>query len=426
MVKVVDVVVVGGGPAGVFCAQAITKQMPSARVILLEAQKELLKKVRLSGGGRCNVTHARHKFADLRDVAAQYPRGGKHLLGNLSRFGIEESHQWFEKHGVALKTEADGRVFPTTDSSATIVNVLLDAAADVEIHRRTKVVSLSHNSDDAIFTMAARAKADDSILDLHARCVVIATGSSVPFWELLQAPPLQLAVAPPVPSLFTFKSNDTRIRDLAGISVDETMISLPTLKKLPPVYGPTLITHFGLSGPAILRQSAFAALAMHAADYKLPFCVDWTGGRFSPHEARLFLADQRMRHPTRKVASTCPFVDDDNKPLLAQRLWARLALEADVTWANVSKEMVATIAANVAACTMVTTGKTTFKDEFVTAGGVELRQLTKDLEAKTTPGLFFAGECLNVDGVTGGFNFTNCWSSGQIAADRIVAKLRSA
>ncbi|OQR93026.1 flavoprotein [Achlya hypogyna] len=416
--KVVDVVVVGGGPAGVFCAQEVLARVPTARVLLLEAQKELLKKVRLSGGGRCNVTHARHKFADVREVAAQYPRGGKQLLGSLSRFGIEESHAWFETRGVALKTEADGRVFPTTDSSATIVNALLDAAAGVEIQRRTKVVGLDRAADGS-FIVTARAKANDHLATIRARCVVVATGSSVPFWNLLAQAPLGLAVAPPVPSLFTFKTNDSRLAGLAGISVDDAAISLPTLKKLPPVFGPTLVTHFGLSGPAVLRQSAFAALELHAADYRLPFTVDWTGGRFSVADARRLLQDQRRRHPARKVASQCPFVDD-GRPLLAQRLWSRLALDTDVTWANAPNELLTTIATNVSACMMETTGKTTFKDEFVTAGGVEMRQLTKDFEASALPGLFFAGECLNVDGVTGGFNFTNCWSSGHIAAARIA------
>ncbi|OQR97211.1 DNA topoisomerase II [Thraustotheca clavata] len=404
-----NVLVIGGGPAGVFCAQAIRRQLQGARIVVIEGQRELLKKVRLSGGGRCNVTHAKNKFHDIRDVMAQYPRGGKALLSNLSRFGIEESHQWFEAEGVTLKTEADGRVFPTTNTSTTIVDTLLHAAQDVEIYNRTKVTQLQRGPDGN-YTVQALAKADTAPKTFNAKCVVVATGSSVPFWDLLQAQ--GVSIAPPVPSLFTFKTNDTRVAGLSGVAVEDTKITLPSLKKLSPVYGPTLITHFGLSGPAILRQSAFAALEMHKANYRLPVCIDWTGGRYSKHEASLLLHDQRQLHPTRKIASFCPFIDQDTKkPLIPQRLWARLAMESDLPWANMPKTLCMTIAENISACTITTSGKSTYKDEFVTAGGVELHQLSKDLEVKALPRLFIVGECLNVDGVTGGFNFTNCWSS---------------
>ncbi|KAF0690074.1 Aste57867_18523 [Aphanomyces stellatus] len=418
--RAVDVVVVGGGPAGIFCAQAITHLLPSkCRVVVLEAQKELLKKVKISGGGRCNVTHARGKFS-LRELVQQYPRGQKALHSQLSRFGIDESHAWFEGRGVVLHTEADGRVFPSTNTSATIVSTLLDAAKLVEIHTRAKVVSLKR-TDDGRFHVVSQHKQTTTEQAWSAACVVVAGGSSVPLWSLVHHS-FGIEIAPPVPSLFTFQiDHDPRLDGLAGIAVDPARVSLPKALKLPPVTGPVLITHTGLSGPAILRQSAFAALHMHAAKYKMPVEIDWTGGRHRPHEVLQLLKDHRRVHPQRSVRSVCPLIDADGKPLLPQRLWSRLALDADVQWSNASNEMLQHVAQNVAQSTFTTTGKATFKDEFVTAGGVELAQLTKDLEAKHVPGLFFVGEFLNVDGVTGGFNFTNCWSSATAVAHRIAS-----
>ncbi|KAH9109138.1 hypothetical protein AeMF1_015757 [Aphanomyces euteiches] len=422
--RVVDVVVVGGGPAGVFCAQAIKNLLPPSRkahVVVLEAQKELLKKVKISGGGRCNVTHARGKFS-LQELVQQYPRGNKSLLNQLSRFGVDESHAWFENRGVQLKTEADGRVFPASNTSATIVQTLLDAARDVDIQARTRVTSM-RPTDDGAFEIAAWHKPSSEERIWRASCVVVAAGSSVSMWSLVQSA-FDIEIEPPVPSLFTFEiAGDPRLDGLAGISVDPAAVSLPTVPKLAPVVGPVLITHTGLSGPAVLRQSAFAAIATHAANYKVPVHIDWTGGQFRHNQVVQLLKQQRQSHPQRTVRSHCPLVTDDGRPILPQRLWSRLALESDLQWSNVSNEWVQSVARQVVQSAIETTGKATFKDEFVTAGGVRLNQLTKHLEAKRVPRLFFAGEFLNVDGVTGGFNFTGCWSSASMVAERIASVL---
>ncbi|RHY79335.1 hypothetical protein DYB37_001763 [Aphanomyces astaci] len=418
--RVADVVVIGGGPAGVFCAQAIKQLMPrNTRVVVLEATKELLKKVKISGGGRCNVTHARGKFS-VGDLVQQYPRGNKSLVGQLTRFGVDESHAWFEDRGVKLHTEPDGRVFPATNSSATIVNALLFAAKDVEIETRTRVTDLAQTPDGQ-FEVTATHKVSDDERRWTASCVVVAGGSSVPLWTLVKSA-FAIAIEPPVPSLFTFQiDNDPRLDGLAGISVDPARVTLPTAKKLKPVTGPVLITHNGLSGPAILRQSAFAAIPMHAANYKLPVQIDWTGGRWRLHEVVQLLKDQRLAAPQRNLRSVCPLLAD-GKPLLPQRLWSRLALDSDVQWSNASNDTVQSIAENVLQSTFLTSGKATFKEEFVTAGGVQLNQLTKNLEAKMVPRLYFVGEFLNVDGVTGGFNFTACWSSAMVVAQHIASR----
>ncbi|ETV91439.1 hypothetical protein, variant [Aphanomyces invadans] len=420
--RVADVVVVGGGPAGVFCAQAIKHLVHcNTRIVVLEATKELLKKVKISGGGRCNVTHARNKFS-IRDLVQQYPRGNKSLMGQLTRFGIDETHAWFEDRGVKLHTEPDGRVFPATNSSATIVNALLHAAKDVEFETRTRVTGLTQ-TEDGRFEVTATHKASDDEHRWTATSVVIAGGSSVPLWSLVKSS-FGIEIEPPVPSLFTFQiDNDPRLEGLAGISVDPARVTLPTAKKLAPVTGPVLITHNGLSGPAILRQSAFAAIPMHAANYKMPVQVDWTGGRWRLDEVVQLLKAQRQAAPQRNLRSVCPVLVD-GKPAVPQRLWSRLALDSDIQWSNASNDVIQSIASNVVQSTFHTSGKATFKEEFVTAGGVQLNQLTKNLEAKAVPRLYFVGEFLNVDGVTGGFNFTGCWSSAVAVAHHIASGLR--
>ncbi len=404
------IAVVGGGAAGFFGAIAAAEADPAARVTLYEATSHLLAKVKISGGGRCNVTHA---CFEPRDLARRYPRGGRELTGAFSRFQPRDTIAWFEARGVALKTEEDGRMFPVTDDSQTIVDCLLGAARKAGVVIRTQCGVKS----------AVRAAAGGFELALTSGETVtvdrllLATGGNRSNAGLEMARALGHTIEPPVPSLFTFHVDDPRLKDLAGVSVEDaaTAVAGTPLKER----GPLLVTHWGLSGPAVLKLSAWGARLLAERDYRFALRVNWAP-RFNAETARAELERARAAEPRKQVTTFCPL----GVPL---RLWERLVVAAGlaptVPWTGVGNAALRALAAQVTDAEFAVSGKSLFKDEFVTCGGVRLGEVDfKTMESRLVPGLHFAGEVLDVDGITGGFNFQAAWTTGWHAGRAMAAR----
>jgi predicted Rossmann fold flavoprotein len=397
------VLIAGGGAAGFFAAITCAEANPEAQVVLLEATAHLLAKVKISGGGRCNVTHA---CFEPRELVKRYPRGGRELLGSFHRWQPRDTVAWFEARGVKLKIEEDGRMFPVTDDSATIVECLLDAAkkAGVEIRLRCGVTALLPGENPRFQATLTTGEV------LPCDRVLLATGGNRSSAGYAIAEKLGHTIEPLVPSLFTFQIADDRLRDLSGLSVPcaGTAVVGTKLRE----EGALLITHWGLSGPAILKLSAWGARELAALEYRFVLTVNWLG-RSSVEAARSDLADARAAYPRRHVSTWNPFG-------LPQRLWERLVAAAKVApttpWTSLSNPTLAALAAELTAGEFAAAGKSLNKDEFVTCGGVRLSEVDfKTMESKLCPGLHFAGEVLDIDGVTGGFNFQAAWTAGRVA-----------
>lgn len=395
--------VVGGGAAGFFGAIACAEANPQAQITLLEAAREPLGKVRISGGGRCNVTH--HCF-DPAQLVGYYPRGGKALRGALTRFQPRDTVQWFEDRGVALKVEADGRMFPITDDSETIVACLMRSAkqAGVTVRSHTPVREITRQGE--AFELVTR---DDR---LTVDRLLLATGSSRKGY--LWAQRLGQTILDPVPSLFTFQINDRALQALAGISVPEAIIRIPGTKPHQNLSqtGALLIAHWGLSGPAVLKTSAWGARYLHDRGYCTPIQVNWLPALTS-EAVRSQLQTLRHGSARKAIGSFSPFG-------FSRRLWLYLLDRADldpqIQWAQLPNPKVNRLVERLTQCAFEVTGKGQFKDEFVTCGGVRLKDVNfATMESRVCPGLFLAGEILDVDGVTGGFNFQNAWTTGAIA-----------
>ncbi|MGK7903747.1 MAG: NAD(P)/FAD-dependent oxidoreductase [Hormoscilla sp.] len=394
------VVVVGGGAAGVFGAIACATCHEHTQVTLLEAGVELLSKVRISGGGRCNVTHA---YFDPATLVQNYPRGGKALRGPFTRFQPRDTVNWFASHGVELKTEADGRMFPVTDDSQTIVDCLLEGAIAAGVNMRTgaTVVSLSRQPDGFVVGLKSGKR-------LKADRVLLATGSNRRGYQLAAANGHQ--IIPPVPSLFTFKISDPRIAGLAGVSVDNVRVQLPIAKLAQT--GPLLITHWGLSGPAILKLSAWGAPVLHECRYQTSLIVNWLP-QYQQEQLRKMLLQVKSQLPKRAIASNCPVP-------LPRRLWQQLLYNIGIgtgdRWAGLSNKLLHSLVLELNQGTYQITGKGAFKEEFVTCGGVSLQEVNfQTMESRCCRGLYLAGELLDIDGVTGGFNFQSAWTTGWLA-----------
>lgn len=406
----------GGGAAGFFAAITCKEANRAARVTLVEGASPLAK-VRVSGGGRCNVTHDQ---PDPKKLVANYPRGGRALLGPLTRFGPRETVAWFEDRGVPLKTEADGRMFPTTDDSRTIIDCLLNAArsAGVELRTRAPVTGVVVRGDSGagsgpVFTVQLR---DGTVL--HADRVLLATGGAPAGYRWARA--LGHVVVPTVPSLFTFEIDDARLRGLAGVSVPLARVRLESDKQTHE--GPLLITHWGLSGPAVLKASAWGARLLHDRGYRLGLGVDWLPD-LTAADVQERLVAAKDEDARKSVLTGDPFG-------LPQRLWRSLAVAAGARvgqrWADASKALVAGLAREVHAGQYQITGKGVFKEEFVTCGGVELKEVDfSSMESRVQPGLYFAGEILDIDGVTGGFNFQSAWTTGRLAGLALASSSRT-
>lgn len=391
----VRVLVVGGGAAGYMAA--ITAAEAGADVTLWERGRTVLAKVRVSGGGRCNVTNAE---TDPRRLVENYPRGGHELRGPLHRFGPKETRAWFESRGVPLKTEKDGRIFPRSDDAATVVEALIVAARRAGVRVRTGV-SIEDLRPEAT---GFRAGGDTT---LRVDRLLLATGSGAQGWTWARA--FGHTIVSPVPSLFTFSIRDPRLDGLAGVSVPAGRLSLDGFEV--EVEGPVLVTHWGLSGPAVLRLSAWAARWLHHRHYRASLKLNWTGEKSEAFFARLTAA--RTTFSRRRLSGDPP----EPLPL---RLWERLAAAAglppDTRWADASNDALRRLVQEVVAGRYTVEGKGAFKEEFVTAGGVALPEVNfQTMESRIVPGLFFAGEILDIDGVTGGFNFQSAWTTGWIA-----------
>jgi predicted Rossmann fold flavoprotein len=396
-----QIVIAGGGAAGFFAAIAAAEADPRARVVILEKSPRVLSKVRISGGGRCNVTHA---CFEPREIAQRYPRGGRALIGPLTRFGPRETIEWFRLRAVNLKTESDGRMFPVTDSSQTILDCLTQSArnAGVEIRLQTGLESISKKSD-AGFDLNL-STGDKNSCD---RLLWAAGGCRAENHPIV---PLGHSLVPPVPSLFTFHIDSPWLRELPGVSVENVQVSVPgtALKQR----GPLLVTHTGLSGPAILRLSALGARELHSQNYHFPLRIHWLPDS-KPESLLAEIQTRRESHGGQTVLRS------RWNPLPA-RLWEQLVLQAGITpdtkWSRLAKPEALKLSSLLTSTELAVSGKSMNKEEFVTCGGIPLPEVDfKTMESRLVPGLHFAGEALDIDGVTGGFNFQSAWTTGWIA-----------
>jgi predicted Rossmann fold flavoprotein len=401
------VVVIGGGAAGFFGAIAAAEDNPHAQVTLLEASPQVLAKVRVSGGGRCNVTHACFEPTAL---VQHYPRGGKALRGPLTRFQPQDTVAWFKARGVALKTESDGRMFPITDDSATIVDCLVQSAQRAGVEVVTGAAVTDVTSESSKFTVQLRGGKV-----VGSNRLLLATGSHPLGYRL--AASLGHQIVPPVPSLFTFNLRDPRLTELAGVSVPWVRVKLRVEgQKNLEQEGPLLITHWGVSGPAVLKLSAWGARILHDVRYRAVLEINWLP-KLKADELRDLLLGAKGEYPKRAIAKHCPIA-------LPQRLWQRLVeaaeINAELRWADLSKKALNLLLLQLQQGQFAIQSKGIFKDEFVTCGGIPLTEVNfKTMESRCCPGLYFAGEILDIDGVTGGFNFQNAWTTGWIAGQAL-------
>lgn len=397
------IIVIGGGAAGFFFAVNCAERHPHYHITILEKSGKLLEKVRISGGGRCNVTHACYEPAALTE---RYPRGKRELLGAFHRFQPRDTVQWFADRDVELKTEDDGRMFPITDSSETIAQCLLTRAAQLGIIVRTHCEADTMKYTDAQWHITS---AQDEALE--ADIVYIATGSALRMWTMLER--MGYEIVPPVPSLFTFNIKDERIKGLQGIAVENATIRIASAKLSET--GPVLITHWGLSGPAILRLSAWGAVALQEQQYKFELLLNWTSTLNTP-QTIAHLKQYKQDNPKRNVLKYPLFK-------LPSRLWERLCMSTGIqaqTWADMTNKEIDLLANTLSHTTLPVSGKSTFKEEFVTCGGVALHQVDfKTFGSKLHPNLYFGGEVLNIDAITGGFNFQAAWTGAWLAATSI-------
>jgi len=412
-----DVLVIGGGAAGFYSAIHIAEGLPNLRIAILERGKEVLTKVRVSGGGRCNVTHAQF---DPKELSTNYPRGEKELLGPFHSYASGDTVGFFEERGIALKIEDDGRMFPTSNSSQTIIDCFTTEAdrLGIEVHTRCAVVGLEVGTGVDYNCWHVRTHADI----LKTRYVLMATGSNPKMWDLLDQ--LGHTIVQPVPSLFTFNITDERIADIPGLStmaevtvLDKKLVGSKVNKDGTLVSeGPLLITHWGMSGPAILKLSAWGARLLKQYNYSFQISLNWVPEYHPEGVLDLFM---EVKQVERKTVSRTKVLE------VPKRLWKNLVRASGIsdteTWPEVSKQQLQQLAEQLTHGVFQVNGKSTFKEEFVTAGGVELKEINfKTYESKLLPRLFLAGEIINVDAITGGFNFQNAWTGGYLAAQGII------
>ena len=392
-----SVVVIGGGAAGFFFAIQHMNFYPTDKVIMLEQGKEGLSKVRISGGGRCNVTHACY---DPGDLAMNYPRGRKEMLGPFHHFAPGDIMSWFEEKGVPLKMEEDGRVFPVSDSSDSIIQCFLEETRKlgIKVTYRTKVTDFYKEGNK---WNVLTASGDSYLADKLFLC----TGSSLYFWKILAGKGIQ--IIDPVPSLFTFRVSDSRIKGLQGISFPHTKISSHAGSYVSE--GPLLITHWGFSGPAILKLSAFEAILFYQSKYKFHIFID-----LLPNMTIAKIRDVIKTCDDKRIVPKNPF---DIPKRYWNNLMNQLGMDSSKNWADLKNSELELIIQELKNAKFLVIGKSTFKEEFVTAGGIDLKEVDfTSFELKNLPGAFAAGEVLNIDAITGGFNFQAAWTGAYIAA----------
>jgi predicted Rossmann fold flavoprotein len=397
-----DIIIVGGGAAGFFTAINIVEKNPKLKAAILERGSEVLSKVRISGGGRCNVTHA---CFEPNELVKFYPRGEKELRGPFHQFCSGDTVEWFNNHGVELKIEADGRMFPVSNSSQTIIDCFLKAT------QKLGIAVLTGQSVQSIFKKDKIWKIETQKENYISEKLILATGSNPKIWEMLQT--FGHAIVNPVPSLFTFNIKDSRIKELPGVSA---IVSVKVKDTKLTTTGPLLITHWGMSGPAILKLSAWGARILSEKNYQFTIFVNWLND-IETDEVEKILKDLKQEHAKKTVSKKSPFE-------ITNRLWESLVLasgiDTETKWADLSKIQLLNLSNQLTNSSFNVNGKSTFKEEFVTAGGIDLKEINfKTMESKLHENLFFAGEIMNIDAVTGGFNFQNAWTSGFILANAI-------
>jgi predicted Rossmann fold flavoprotein len=399
-----DVLIVGGGAAGFFSAINTAQKNPELIIGILERGSNVLSKVRISGGGRCNLTHAEFKPKPL---SSNYPRGQKELLGPFHAFMTGDTMKWFEDRGVRLKIEEDGRVFPESNSAQTIIDCFTSEADKCNID-----ILLNHSVQD-IRVSNKRWELATTKGTFSAEKILIATGSSPKIWTLLEELGHQVVTA--VPSLFTFSISDPRLKSIPGVVAKhvELAVNDSTLTSS----GPLLITHSGISAPSVLKLSAYAAIELAKRNYNFDLTINFIAQDFTTCFRKL--GHNKIESPKKLVRKSALFG-------LPKRLWEQLVIGADfptdITWAEANQKQLQKLAIQLTSAVFKVTGKSTFKEEFVTAGGVALKEINfKTFESKIHKNLFFAGEVLNIDAVTGGFNFQNAWTGAFIAAQKMGA-----
>jgi predicted Rossmann fold flavoprotein len=402
-------VVIGGGAAGFFCAINAAKLFPALEIKLIEKSNKLLSKVKISGGGRCNVTH---NAPDLIYMSKHYPRGQHFVKKAFSRFFVPDTIEWFRERGVTLKAEPDGRMFPDTDSSQTIIDCLLREADKyrVKIAMSTAVTALSQSENGWKVNLQ-----DGSVLDADFVCVAAGGYAQADKFSWLQATGHKIVT--PLPSLFTFNMPGNPITELMGVSVPEAHVKIAGTKLQEK--GPLLITHWGMSGPGVLRLSAWGARDLAQMQYNFTAIVNWLPA-FNENSLLEEMKELRFSMGGQKMHTKNPFG-------LPQRLWQFLLLQSglpeEVRWSDAPAKDVNRLVKQLVVMECVVKGKTTYKEEFVTCGGIQLSEIDPaTMESKLAPNLYFAGEVMDVDGVTGGFNFQHAWTSGWIAANSISSK----
>ncbi|MGP1992158.1 NAD(P)/FAD-dependent oxidoreductase [Zobellia laminariae] len=422
-----DVIVIGGGAAGFYTAIHIAETKPNLKIAILERGKDVLGKVKVSGGGRCNVTHAEF---DPKELTKNYPRGEKELLGPFHTYCSGDTVGFFEERGITLKIEPDGRMFPESDSSQTIIDCFLGEAdrLGIKILKHSavsKIESIPLGNDESGWEITTIKHA------YQCKKVVVATGSNPKIWKLLEN--LGHSLVPAVPSLFTFNCKDERISGIPGVStmaevevfenqvyqskVTTKLKSNSSKSAVLTSDGPLLITHWGLSGPAILKLSAWGARLLSEMEYRFKIRVNWLPEY--NFEGLMGLFSEIKEIEAKKTVLRTKAVE------VPRRLWTNLVRASDISetdkWADVTKNQLEKLAKQLTQCELKIDGKSTFKEEFVTAGGIDLKEVNfKTYESKKLPGMYFAGEVINVDAITGGFNFQNAWTSGYIAAQAVV------
>ena len=398
-----DIIIVGGGAAGFFTAINIVEKNPKLKVAILERGSEVLSKVRISGGGRCNVTHA---CFEPNELVKFYPRGEKELRGPFHQFCSGDTIEWFSNHGVELKIEDDGRMFPVSNSSQTVIDCFIQAT------QKLGISVLTGQSVQSIFKKETFWKIETQNEQYVCEKLILATGSNPKIWEMLQT--YGHAIVSPVPSLFTFNIKDARITGLPGVAANVT-VKVKDSKLT--ATGPLLITHWGMSGPAILKLSAWGARILNDKNYQFTIYVNWLND-VATEDAEKILKELKQEHAKKAVSKKSPFQ-------FPNRLWESLVVSSiigsETKWADVSKIQLQNLANQLTNSSFQVNGKSTFKEEFVTAGGIDLKEINfKTMESKLQENLYFAGEIVNIDAITGGFNFQNAWTSGFIVANAVA------
>lgn len=403
-----QLIVIGGGAAGFFCAVNAARMNPSLKVILLEKSNKLLSKVKVSGGGRCNTTHACFEIPEL---VKKYPRGQNFLKKSFHWFNTNDTIAWFAERGVLLKTEADGRMFPITDVSQTIIDCLLKESDQYKVEVLMQTETTRIEKDGEVFKIHL---ANERVLVSDFVCVASGGYPKSSMFEWLKQ--TGHSIEEPVPSLFTFNIPNTKITSLMGLSVLVATVKIAGTKLVET--GPLLITHWGMSGPAILRLSAWGARELANQNYHFKVLVNWLGST-TEQQLREEWQSLRENNAAQKISGKNPFA-------LPNRLWLYLLEECEINpeirWSDLPSKNQNKLILQLTAQEFSVKGKTTFKEEFVTCGGIKLGEIDPNtMQSRKLPGLFFAGEVMDIDGITGGFNFQNAWTSGFIAAKTIAS-----